>query len=76
MECYKTQLFLPLGGNKTLMRTSEMITVLKENNHQIGDETPANVVQEMYDIHLLGNTNHDELVKQITFPNLIFSSFR
>ena len=68
MECYKTQLFLPLGGDMTLMSTREMINVLKDNNHQIEDDTPANVVQEMYDIHLLGNTNHDELVKQIKFP--------
>ena len=68
MECYKTQLFLPLGGDKTIMSTSEMIAVLKESNYQIGDETPANVVEEIYDIHLLGDTKHDELLKQIRFP--------
>ena len=70
MECYKTQLFLPLGGDKTIMSTSEMIAVLKESNYQIGDETPANVVEEIYDIHLLGDTKHDELLKQIRFPKL------
>jgi len=44
MTCYQTTLFLPLGENNEVMSTKKMIELLKENNHQIGDDTPPHMV--------------------------------
>ena len=64
----QNQLFLPLGGDLSIMNTSSMITVLKENNYVIDDTTPPHVVQEIYNIDLIGGSSHHNLAKHVNFP--------
>ena len=68
VECYKKELFLPIGDKSIIMSNSEMIGVLRKNNYQIGDEADPHLVQEMYDMHLLGDKRHHELSDDIEFP--------
>ena len=68
IECYKTELFLPVGGFKYISSTNDMISILKANNYQIGEEAPPHIIQEMYEMHLQSKSNHDDLAGNISFP--------
>ena len=67
VDCYKVDFFLPLGCQKSIMDTSEMIAVLKKSNYQIGDDTEAHHVQEIYYMDLLAATKHQRLSRDIVF---------
>ena len=76
LDCYRTDLFLPLGADVMVMSNKEMIRILKENNHQIGDDTPPHTIQEMYDLYLTNQNYRDNLKNRITFPLLPAKSLK